>query len=177
MQPIALRENHSTFRIWSMPKIVIAAVDGVCTAGGILLALCCDIRTVSETAQISDLHMKNLSRLGETAMLTLTVGSAWAKELLITGAVIDGKEALRIGFANHVFPPDKLMEETKELARKIADRNPAAVRMCKAAVNFTIHETIEQGIRYNFVCRTALEPIVKTKEAARIFFEKREPTK
>jgi enoyl-CoA hydratase len=166
-------------QIQALPKIVIAAIDGVCTAGGLELALSCDIRTVSETAQISDLRMKNLGRVGGggiTALLTLTVGLAWAKEIIITGDTIDGNEACRIGLANHVFPPDKLMDGTRELAGKIADRHPAGVRMCKAAVNYTLNALLEPALRYNYLCRAALRPIIDSKAVAKDFVDKRKPT-
>jgi len=120
--------------VWS-PKISIAAIDGVCTAGGIELALSCDIILVSETAQISDMHVKNLGWIGGAAgtpNMAWRVGVAKAIELCCTGDVIDGKEAHRIGLANKVFPPDKMLDSAKELARKIAQGRLAAIIMTKA---------------------------------------------
>jgi enoyl-CoA hydratase len=117
------------------PKISIAAIDGICTAGGTELALSCDIILVSETAQISDMHVKNLGWIGGAAApvnMAWRVGVSKAIELCCTGDVIDGKEAYRIGFANQVFPPDKLMEGAKEMARKIGGMRPAAITMTKA---------------------------------------------
>lgn len=117
------------------PKISIAAIDGICTAGGIELALSCDIILVSETAQISDMHVKNLGWIGgaaATANMAWRVGVAKAIELCCTGDVIDGKEAHRIGFANQVFPSDKLLDGAKEMARKIGGMRLAAVTMTKA---------------------------------------------
>ena len=119
---------------WS-PKISIAAIDGVCTAGGIELALSCDIIVASETAQISDMHVKNLGWIGgaaATANMAWRVGVSKALELCLTGDIIDGKEAHRIGLANQVFPPDKLMDGAKELARKIGSMRLGAVTMTKA---------------------------------------------
>jgi len=118
------------------PKIMIAAIDGVCTAGGIELALCCDIILVSETAQISDWHVKSLGLTGGAASqsnLAWRVGVSKAIELCCTGDVIDGKEAYRIGFANRIFPPDKLLDGTNEMAAKIAGMRPIAVKMVKAS--------------------------------------------
>ena len=118
------------------PKIMIAAIDGVCTAGGLELALCCDIIMVSETAQISDMHVKNLGLTGGAASqsnLAWRVGVSKAIELCCTGEAIDGKEAYRIGFANRIFPPDKLLEGTNEMAAKIAGMRPAALKLVKAS--------------------------------------------
>jgi enoyl-CoA hydratase/carnithine racemase len=117
-------------------KITIAAVDGVCTAGGLELALCCDIILVSETAQISDWHLKSLGWMGGAASqsnLAWRVGVSKAIELCCTGDVIDGKEAYRIGFANRIFSPDKLLDGTYEMAEKIAGMRPAAVKLIKAS--------------------------------------------
>jgi len=122
-------------RIAWCPKISIAAIDGVCTAGGVELALSCDIILVSETAQVSDMHVKNLGWIGgagATANMAWRVGVAKAIELCCTGDVIDGKEAYRIGLANQVFPPDLLLDRAKEMARKIGGMRLAAVTMTKA---------------------------------------------
>lgn len=117
------------------PKITMAAIDGICTAGGIELALSCDLIVASETAQISDLHLKNLGWIGGAAAnanMAWRVGVSKALELCLTGDVIDGKEAHRIGLANKVFPPDKMLDGAKELARKIAQGRLAAIIMTKA---------------------------------------------
>lgn len=127
---------HPFERILWSPKISIAAVDGVCTAGGIELLVCCDIILASETAQISDMHVKNLGWLGgagSPANVAWKIGVSRAIELCCTGDVIDGKEAHRIGLANHVFPPDRLMEGARELARKLGGMRLAALTMTKAA--------------------------------------------
>jgi len=126
----------STFeRIAWSSRISIAAIDGICTAGGIELALSCDIILVSETAQISDMHVKNLGWIGgsaATANMAWRVGVAKAIELCCTGDVIDGKEAHRIGLANQVFPPDKLLDGAKEMGRKLGGMRLAALTMTKA---------------------------------------------
>lgn len=120
--------------LWS-PKISIAAIDGIVTAGGIELALVCDIILVSETAQVFDSHVKNLQAAigggSVTTTLTRKVGYSKALELCITGDPMDGNEAYISGFANHVYPPDKLLPEAKKLARKIAGMRPAAVQLTK----------------------------------------------
>ncbi len=134
--------------VWS-PKISIAAVDGVATAGGIELALVCDIILVSETALITDSHVKNL-HIGigggsVTTTLTRRVGYAKALELCLLGEFIDGKEALRIGFANRCYPPDKLMDGAKEMARTIAGMDPAAVQItkltCRSVFDWNYNQT------------------------------------
>jgi enoyl-CoA hydratase/carnithine racemase len=119
---------------WS-PKISIAAIDGICTAGGIELALSCDIVIASETAQISDMHVKNLGWIGgagATANMAWRVGVSKAIELCCTGDVIDGKEAHRIGLANQCWPPEQYLDKAKEMARKIGKMRALALIMTKA---------------------------------------------
>jgi enoyl-CoA hydratase/carnithine racemase len=137
--------------VWS-PKISIAAVDGVATAGGIELALVCDIILASETAQFTDSHVKNLkSAIGGasvTTSLTRRVGYSKALELCILGDFIDGNEAYRIGLANRVFPPDKLMEGAKEMAKKIACMRPAALHLTKLSCRSVFDGNFYQAWNY-----------------------------
>jgi enoyl-CoA hydratase/carnithine racemase len=136
---------------WS-PKISIAAVDGVATAGGIELALACDIILASETAKFADSHVKNLKiAIGKgsvTTTLTKRVGYSKALELCILGDFIDGNEAYRIGLANRVYPPDKLMEEAKKMARTIASMRPAAVQTTKLACRAVFDKDFNQTWAY-----------------------------
>lgn len=121
---------------WS-PKISIAAIDGICTASGTEMALACDLVVASETAQISDMHVKNLGWIGGaggTANMAWRVGVSKAIELCCTGDIIDGKEAHRIGFANQVWSPDQYLGKAKEMARKIGGMRLAAVIMTKATI-------------------------------------------
>jgi len=141
------------------PKISIAAIDGVCTAGGLELALGCDIIVVSETAQISDLHVKNLGLIGgaaSTTRLARRVGVSKAIELTCTCDVIDGKEAHRIHFANQVFPPDQLLEGAKAMARKIASMRPAATAMAKATCRAIYDMDYNMAFRYTDACSMAI---------------------
>jgi len=135
---------------WS-PKISIAAIDGVCTAGGTELALACDLTVVSETAQISDMHVKNLGWIGGaggTANMAWRVGVSKAIELCCTGDVIDGNEAHRIGFANQVWPPDQYLDKAKELARKIGGMRLAALIMTKATIKAVEDMDRKSTLRY-----------------------------
>ena len=122
--------------LWS-PKISIAAVDGVATAGGLELALACDIIIASETAQFTDSHVKNLKiAIGKgsvTTGLARRVGYNKALELCLLGEFIDGNEAYRIGLANQVTAPDKLMESARAMATKIAGMRQEAVQVTKLA--------------------------------------------
>lgn len=142
-----------------IPKISIAAIDGVCTAGGLEMALGCDIILVAETAQISDLHLINLGLIGGAASCTRLarrVGVSKAIELCCTCNIIDGQEAYRIGFANQVFAPDKLLDGAREMAKKIAMMRPAAVGMVKATCQAIYDMDYNMSYRYADACSMAL---------------------
>jgi len=135
---------------WS-PKISIAAIDGICTAGGTEMALACDLVVASETAQISDMHVKNLGWIGGaagTANMAWRVGVSKAIELCCTGDIIDGEEAHRIGFANQVWPSDQYLDKAKELAKKIGDMRLAAVIMTKATIRSVQDMDRKSTLRY-----------------------------
>jgi len=135
---------------WS-PKISIAAIDGICTAGGTEMALACDLVVASETAQISDMHVKNLGWIGGaagTANMAWRVGVSKAIELCCTGDIIDGEEAHRIGFANQVWPSDQYLDKSKELAKKIGDMRLAAVIMTKATIRSVQDMDRKSTLRY-----------------------------
>ncbi len=125
--------NEVLNRIDSMPKPSIAVIDGFCTTGGMELILSLDLRVASETAQFCDWHLKNtgagIGGWGAATRLSRLVGLDKAKELLLTGIVIDGKEAHRIGLVNRVFPPAKLMEGALEMGKTVAGMRPDGVRL------------------------------------------------
>lgn len=146
-------------RLETMRTPSIAAIDGVCTAGGLELALACDIRLAAETASISDLHMKNLGHIGGggvSVRLARTVGPAWAKQIMFTGRPVTPEEALRMGLVNSVHPTDRLLDEAFALAAEVARRRPAAVAMAKAAMNAAQDLDLETALRYSLVGRGAL---------------------
>ncbi len=133
-RPVMPRNPTWWYHVWC-PKISIAAVDGVATAGGIELAVVCDILLASETAQFSDLHVKNLGiGIGGgsiTTNLVYKIGYSRAMELTLRGKPIDGKQAYEWGLANHVYPPDQLLPEAKKMAMEIAAMREEAVHMTK----------------------------------------------
>jgi enoyl-CoA hydratase/carnithine racemase len=117
-------------------KPSVAVIDGVCTTGAIELALACDLRVVSETAQISDWHLyrlgSGLGGWGASTRLSRLVGVAQAKDIILTGKVMDGPEAYRIGFAQRLAPPERLWDEAMSVAGAMCGMQPDGVRMTMA---------------------------------------------
>ncbi len=123
-------------RLADLTKPTIAAICGWCVAGGLELALSCDLRVVAETAKIGDRHIRIgfIGGAGAPTRLARLIGVSKALELILTGDTIDGNEAYRIGFANKVFPVERLMDGAIELAAKIAAYSPLALQLSKKAV-------------------------------------------
>jgi enoyl-CoA hydratase/carnithine racemase len=163
MQAITSGERKGDGAFWEIvqrcPKITIAAIDGICSAGGLELALVCDIILVADTAQVGDLHMKNMGGIGGAAVtvnLARRVGVSKAIEMICTSRFIDGNEAYRINFANQVFASEKLMDGAKDLAKTIGDMKPEATMMVKAACNSIYNMDYRTAWRYADACSSAL---------------------
>jgi enoyl-CoA hydratase len=126
-------------RRWrDIPKPSIAAVQGVCIAGGLLLAWPCDLIVAAENARFSDPVV--LMGIGgvEYHGHTWELGARKAKEMLFTAKPIDAYEAERRGMVNRVVPTEELHAKVRELALQIADKHPHALAMAKRAVNQTL---------------------------------------
>jgi enoyl-CoA hydratase/carnithine racemase len=151
-RPALPRNPTWWFHVWC-PKISIAAVDGIATAGGIELAVVCDIVLASETAQFLDTHVKNLGiGIGGgsiTTNLVYKIGYSRAMQLTLMGDSIDGKKAYEWGLANEVYPPDQLLPAAKEMARKIAAMRPEAVHMTKLSCRTALEMGYNEAYRFS----------------------------
>ena len=116
------RWRSETFRrIFLCPKVTIAQVHGYCIGGGLYIALCCDLALAAEDAKIGQLEQR-LVFAGAAYVLPIemmAIGPKKTRELVLTGKLIDGKEAERIGLINKAVPADRLDEETRKLAQVI----------------------------------------------------------
>ena len=122
----------------NVPKPSIAAVQGVCIAGGLLLAWPCDLIVAADDAKFSDPVVAMGIGGVEYHGHTWEMGARLAKEILFTGRAIRADEAKAIGMVNRVVPRADLDTETRELALSIARFHPFALRMAKRAVNQTL---------------------------------------
>jgi enoyl-CoA hydratase/carnithine racemase len=122
----------------NVPKPSIAAVQGVCIAGGLLLAWPCDLIIAADDAKFSDPVVAMGIAGVEYHGHTWEFGARLAKEVLFTGRPVTAEEALRVGMVNRVVPRAELDSATRELALEIAQKHPFALRMAKRAVNQTL---------------------------------------
>jgi len=162
----------------TMRKPVIAAVNGAAVGLGFSVALACDIRIASDRARFSMIFVKRGLGPDTAASFTLprVVGFPKAKELLLTGDMIDAVEAERIGIVSKVVPHDELMTAAKELAAKLAKNPPLAVAVHKEALNKSMIETdIIKQMEHEIAYTDQMLNTEDFQEAAAAFLEKRDP--
>jgi enoyl-CoA hydratase/carnithine racemase len=139
-------------RVDELLKPSIAVIDGICTTGANEVALACDFRFVAETAQISDWHLKNLGLgiggWGAAERLSRLVGVSNAKDILLTGRVIDGNEAYRMGYANRVYPAERLMEEAWKFAQMLVEKSPRGMAVTLSYLDQAAEMQKHQALRW-----------------------------
>jgi enoyl-CoA hydratase/carnithine racemase len=157
-------------------KPLIAAVNGYCLAGGLELALICDIRVASESAQFGCPEVKwNLLHGYGAQRLPDIVGLSNAMYLLLTGLFIDAREAHRIGLVQEVVAPELVLSRAYELARTICANGPMAVRMTKELALRSRDLSLPDGIRLYQALNRLVEMSDDLEEGTRAFAEKRAP--
>ena len=134
----ARRYLEYSLRWRNVPKPSIAAVQGKCIAGALLLVWPCDLIVAAENAQFSDPVVYQGIGGVEYHGHTWELGARKAKEILFTGREVSAREAEQAGMVNRVVPLDRLEDETMELARHISQMDPFALRQAKRAVNQTL---------------------------------------
>lgn len=163
--------------IESCPKPVIAAVNGFALGGGTEIAMACDFVYASEKARFGqpEINLGIIPGFGGTQRLPRLVGKAMAKELVLTGAIIDATEALRIGLVNRVVPHDSLMEEVKKTAAMIASKGQVAVRLSKDCINNGMNTDLGNALLIERQAFSLLCSTEDQKEGMSAFLEKRKP--
>jgi enoyl-CoA hydratase/carnithine racemase len=123
--------------IENLSKPVLAAVNGYALAGGFELMLACDLVIATEDALLGDQHINYglVGPGGSTQTTPRLIGIRKAKELIFTGDKITGKEAESIGLVNRAVPAEELEGATDEMASKIAEKSPVALKIAKALIN------------------------------------------
>jgi len=164
-------------RIEQFEKPVIAAVSGVALGGGCELALVCDLRIASETARfgLPEVKLGSMPSAGGTQRLPRLIGATRAKEMLFSGEFVDAREAYRIGLVTKVVPTERLMQEAREWALKLAERPPLSIKYIKRAVQVGLELDLQSGLDYEAQCSSILYTSEDRKEGMKAFAEKRKP--
>src|SRR5438105_1246577 len=121
------------FDLW---KPVIAAVNGLCVAGGMEMLLGTDIRIAGEGASFGIFEPKRglFPGGGTTVRLPRQIAYPWAMEILLTGQAVNAATAFRMGLVNRVVPPEELLPEARRWAERIMENAPVAVEAVKRSV-------------------------------------------
>jgi enoyl-CoA hydratase len=170
--------NSSLFsEIERFPRPTIAAINGFALGGGCELALACDIRIASETAKFGqpELGLGIIPGAGATQRLPRIVGMGRAKHLILTGDIIDAKQALEIGLISAVTPAGQLQIRARELAKKILKQGPLAARMAKLALNASARVDLDSGLLIETLAQALCYSSDDKLEGTTAFLEKRKP--
>jgi len=173
----ALRGQSVLRQIETMGKPVIACIQGFALGGGCELALACTLRLAADDARLGQPEVKLgiIAGYGGSQRLPRLVGRGEGLKLLLTGAVIDAREALRIGLVDEVVPGAELMARAEALAREIAANAPLAVAETLRAVDEGLDLPLDlallrEAARFGHLCGTADKA-----EGTAAFLQKRPP--
>jgi len=164
--------------ILSVRRPMIAAVNGDAIGLGASLALFCDIVFMADTARIGDPHVAAglVAGDGGAILWPALVGLNRAKEYLMTGDLLTGTEAERIGLVNHVVPAGELEEAAMAMARRLAKGAALAIRFNKALVNKELEERVNRIYEMAFAMEAITFRSADHLEAVAAFGERRPPT-
>mgnify|MGYP005609782663 CR=1 FL=1 len=166
-----------TSMIESFDKPVIAAVNGYALGGGFEISLACDICIASQNAKfgLPELSLGVIPGAGGTQRLAQIVGKRKAKELIFTGEILSAVDAERLGLVNKVVPLDELMETVEEMADKIIQKGPLALRLAKLSINAGYELSQSYGLKVEKLSQAILMTSEDKFEGTSAFLEKRKP--
>ena len=160
-----------------LPKPIIAAVNGHCLAGGLEMALACDIRICSPNATfgLAEVKWAIIPGAGGTQRLPRAVPLGMALQMILTGDPIDAGEALRVGLVNRIVALEELLPTAHEIAGRIAARGPLAVRAAKRAVIEGLGKSLAAGMELELALFREVSRSEDAQEGPRAFAERRLP--
>jgi len=180
--PESLRPfRMEVLRAWNMleemTKPTICHIHGACIGGAMELALAADLRVMAEdaVAGLAEVRIGLLPDVGGCSRLPAVVGLGNAKELIMTGKVIDGKEAHRIGFANRIAAAADLDAVTEALAGELTACAPLAVGLAKRVMDGAAKPALSTTLEHEVTAQQMLAASADFAEGAAAFLEKRQP--
>src|SRR5690349_11275112 len=164
-------------KLEALPIPTIAAVNGFALGGGCELAMACDLVYASEAARFGqpEVNLGLMPGFGGTQRLARRVGIMRAKELVLTGDMVDAAKAKAIGLALEVLPAAELVAYAVEKARKIASRGPVGIALAKRAIEVGAGVDLATGCALELEGFAVLSATEDAKEGMRAFLEKRAP--
>ena len=165
-------------KLETMRKPTIAAVNGYALGGGCEMALACDVRLASQNAHFGqpEINLGIIPGWGATQRLARATNVGYAKELILTGRMIDAAEAFDRGLVQHVYPADELMPRALEMAHAMAAKSPVALYYAKEATNRSLHGDIGGNLVHEVDLYSLMFSTDDAREGLHAFVEKRDPT-
>ena len=172
-----VNQRATAGKLFKMPKPTLAALPGAAAGAGLSLALACDLRVMASTAIMTTAFAKVgfSGDYGGTYFLTQLVGSAKARELYFLSDRIGADEALRLGLANWVCPPEELAARTREIALRLASGPTVAYRYMKENLNRAMAGEVDDCLDLEATHHVHCGQTEDHREATKAFVEKREP--
>ncbi|HYU15017.1 MAG TPA: enoyl-CoA hydratase-related protein [Candidatus Acidoferrum sp.] len=169
---------HGLIRaVRAVPAPVVAAVDGVAVGYGCDLALACDLRLVTERARFGEIFVRRglMPDGGGTFTLPRLVGLGRALELMFTGDLVEGGEAVRIGLASRLLPTEGFEQAVREHAVRLAKGPPLVLRAIKRAVYESLAGDLDAALEREAAGQLQLLTSADFVEGVAAFLQKREP--
>ena len=169
------------YRAWlsirSLEVPTIAAVNGAAIGAGLCLALACDLRYAAAGAKLGVpfVRLGMHAGMGGTHLLPEVVGEAHARDLLLTGRIVDADEALRLGLVSRVLDPSTFLDDVLEIAAGVASAAPIASRLTKLALLDGGHTDLETALQWEAMAQPITLATEDLQEGIRASREKRSP--
>lgn len=161
----------------SLPIPVIAAVNGPALGGGCELSLACDFRIAGENAMfgLPEVGIGVIPGAGGTQRLTKMIGAVKAKEMVMSGKMVKGREAYEIGLVTKCVADEEVMEAAVKYAKKLCQKPASALQFAKSAINYAVDNDINTGKRFEKALFSSCFSTEDQKEGMKAFTEKRRP--
>lgn len=159
------------------PKPVIAAVNGYCLGGGFEFALACDFRICSDNAMFGapEAKLGVCCGFGGNIRLPRIVGKTWAKDILMTGRMVDAEEAYRLNLVTKVVPQHELMAAVDELCDSLSNKSSNVLDFIKRAVDYGTEADLRSAAQYEAALFGVISSTADKREGMGAFLEKRQP--
>ncbi len=164
-------------KIETLGKVVVAAINGFALGGGCELAMSCSVRFASENAKLGQPEVKLglIPGYGGTQRLVRLIGKGRALKLLLTGDMVDAKEAFEVGLVDAVFPHENLIEESKKFLKRVFKNSPLACKLVLDAVNGGEELELDAALQVEANLFGISAGSQDAKEGITAFLEKRSP--
>jgi len=165
-------------RILELDKPIVCAMNGDVVGLAATIALFCDITVMSEDARIGDSHVNKVGLVagdGGNVIWPLLVGVNRAKEFLLRGTLLKGREAERLGLVNHCVAAAEVMPLAQQIAQELADGPSWAIRWTKLSINQVLKQRVNLQIEASMALEQVTFSTADHREATLSFKEKRKP--